>query len=92
MAEITQQIVREAEPIEKLKLQLMEQAQKLALSPTLPEELARPEAQYRIAGFDPTQTAALQAAELQGIGAFAPYLQTASQALSGGYLSTWNNT
>ena len=90
MAEITQQIVREAEPIEKLKLQLMEQAQRLALQtekdPTsLAAQLQRPEAQYRIAGFDPTQITALQAAELQGIGAFAPYLQTASQALQGGY-------
>jgi hypothetical protein len=83
--ETTQQIVREAPEIEALKIQLMEQAQKLALSDTLSKELARPEAQYRIAGFDPTQEQALKAAERQGIGAFAPYLQTASQALSGGY-------
>jgi hypothetical protein len=83
--ETTQQIVREAPEIEALKLQLMQQAQGLALSPALSTALQRPEAQYRIAGFDPTQAAAMQAAEQQGIGAFAPYLQTASQALQGAY-------
>jgi hypothetical protein len=83
--ETTQQIVREAPEIEALKRQLMEQAQGVALSPALSTALQRPEAQYRIAGFDPTQAAALQSAERQGIGAFAPYLQTASQALQGAY-------
>jgi hypothetical protein len=83
--ETTQQIVREAPEIEALKLQLMQQAQGIALSPQLAEQLKRPETQYRIAGFDPAQTAAMQAAEAQGIGAFAPYFKTASQALGGAY-------
>jgi hypothetical protein len=86
--ETVQQIVREAPEIETLKRQLMEQAQGLALSDQLKTQLERPEAQYRIAGFDPTQQAAIQAAEMQGIGAFAPYMQSGSQALQSAYSTT----
>jgi hypothetical protein len=66
----------------------MEQAQGLALSNQLKTQLERPEAQYRIAGFDPTQQRAISAAETQGIGAFAPYMQSGSQALQSAYSTT----
>jgi len=83
--ETVQQIIREDPRIEALKIQLMEQAQGLALSPQLQQALQRPEAQYRIAGFDPTQEAALSAAESQGLGAFAPFINSASRAIEGAY-------
>ena len=86
--ETVQQIVREAPEIETLKRQLMEQAQGLALSDKLKTELQRPETQYRIAGFDPAQQRAISAAEQQGIGAFSPYMQSASQALQSAYGTT----
>ena len=80
-----QQITRESPRIEALKVQLMEQAQGLALSPQLQQALQRPEAQYRIAGFDPAQETALRAAESQGIGAFSPFINSASRAMEGAY-------
>lgn len=86
--ETVQQIVREAPEIELLKRQLMEQAQRIALSDTLSQQLQRPETQYRLAGFDQAQLQAMAAAERQGIGAFAPYMQSASQALQSAYGTT----
>lgn len=65
MAEITEQIVREAQPIEDLKLALMRSAQAQAM-PALPA--------YQVAGMTRDQADAI-AAGRSGIGAFAPYLQ-----------------
>lgn len=109
MAEITEQIIREAPGIEDVKLELLRRAAdlaydqrttgkgteedpfvttKLPTSETLLAQLQRPEAQYRIAGFQPGQTAAITAAEKMGIGAFDPYLTQAGQYLAGGYGTT----
>lgn len=74
MAEITEQIVREAKPIEDLKLALMQSAQAQA-APVLPG--------YQIAGMTQDQVNAL-ALGRQGIGAFAPYLQAGSGAVTAG--------
>ena len=71
---ITEQFVREAPDIEAYKLGLMQSAQKLA-APTLPA--------YQVAGMTDQQIAALQAGQA-GIGAFAPYLQSGTKALTTG--------
>ena len=99
MAEITEQIIREAPEIEEIKLELLRQASKLArdqnvLGEQLPFEktmlgqLQRPEAQYRIAAFQDPQLAAIQATRDMGIGAFDPYLTQAGQYLGTGYGAT----
>lgn len=80
--ETTQQIVREAPEIEAYKLQLLDEARKLAFGQTMQEGLARPEATYRVAGFSPAQQAAMDAAAQQGIGYYTPYLTAAGQGLS----------
>mgnify|MGYP003334551268 FL=1 len=71
---ITEQFVREAPDIEAYKLGLMQSAKALA-APTLPA--------YQVAGMTDQQIAALQAGQA-GIGAFAPYLQSGSKALTTG--------
>lgn len=71
---ITEQFVREAPDIEAYKLGLMQSAKALA-APTLPA--------YQVAGMTDQQIAALQAGQT-GIGAFAPYLQSGSKALTTG--------
>ena len=83
MAEITEQIVREAPKVEAEKLYLMEQGRKLAqqdIAPMLPA--------YQVAGFAPGQQAAIQAAEAQGIGSYMPYISAANQMLGAGYGTT----
>lgn len=72
--EFTEQIVREAPAIEELKLGLIRSAQALPQS-QLPA--------YQVAGMSPEQVAALKEG-VQGIGAFAPYLQRGSQAMQAG--------
>lgn len=69
MADITEQIVREAPDIEAYKLGLMKSAQALT-PPQLPA--------YQVAGMSPQQQAAIEAGQ-QGIGAYAPYLQSGTQ-------------
>lgn len=71
---ITEQFVREAPDIEAYKLGLMQSAKALPM-PTLPA--------YQVAGMTDQQLAALQAGQA-GIGAFAPYLQSGSRALTTG--------
>lgn len=71
--ETTEQIVREAAPIEAIKVGLLESAKQLADKPvSIPAQ--------QIAGFSPLQTAAFGAAE-QGVGAFQPYLTEAGFTL-----------
>jgi hypothetical protein len=72
--ETTEQIVREAPEIEAYKLGLLKSAQALQ-APTLPD--------YQVAGMTPDQINAL-ATGRQGIGAFQPYLEAGSQALTAG--------
>jgi hypothetical protein len=102
MAEVTEQITRYAEDprFEAIKLDLLKQAsalardidpvtgEPLAADKTLLAQLQRPEAQYRIAGFQDPQLAAIQATKDMGIGAFDPYLTQAGQYLAGGYGTT----
>jgi len=74
MAEVTEQIVREAKPIEDMKLALMQSAQALG-SPTLPA--------YQVQGLTQDQLDAM-ALGRQGIGAYKPYLQQGAQAVQAG--------
>lgn len=74
MADVSTQIVREAEPIEQAKLQLMQSAAGLKM-PTLPA--------YQIAGFTPEQIQAIQYG-VQGIGAYQPYLSAGARGVSTG--------
>lgn len=74
---ISTQIVREAEPIEQAKLDLMKSAAGIQM-PTLPE--------YKVAGFTPEQLQAIQYG-VQGIGAYQPYLANAATALGTGVQS-----
>jgi hypothetical protein len=74
--ETTTQIVREAPEIEKIRLQLLEAAKAQTQAPmTLPG--------YQVAGFTPDQVAALQRG-VQGIGAYQPFMQQGTQAVSSG--------
>jgi hypothetical protein len=73
MAEITEQIVREAPEIERIKLGLLESAKALQ-APTLPD--------YQVAGFTPEQTEAMRLG-MSGIGAYQPYMTAAGQGLTG---------
>jgi len=71
--ETTEQIVREAAPIEAIKVGLLESAKQLADKPvSIPAQ--------QIAGFSPLQQQAFGAAE-QGVGAFQPYLTEAGYTL-----------
>lgn len=72
MAEITEQIVREAPEIEKIKLGLLQSAKALP-APNLPA--------YQVAGMAPEQIDALRRGAA-GIGAYMPYMQQASQGLT----------
>jgi len=74
MAEITEQIVREAPEIEKIKLGLLQSAQALK-PPELPA--------YQVAGFSPEQLSAMQSG-VSGIGAYLPYMQQAQTATTAG--------
>lgn len=76
MAEITEQIVREAPQIEAYKLGLLESAKKLSEQPlTMPA--------YQVAGMTEAQKQA-SALATQGIGAYQPFLQAGQQALEAG--------
>jgi hypothetical protein len=72
--ETTTQIVREAQPIEDLKIALMQGAQSLQM-PTLPA--------YQVAGMTKAQTDALAAGQT-GIGSYLPYMQAGAGALKAG--------
>lgn len=74
MAEITEQIVREAPEIEKIKLGLLESARALR-APTLPG--------YEVAGLSPEQLDAMRRGTA-GIGAYQPFLQQAGTATTAG--------
>ena len=76
MAEVTEQIVREAPQIEAYKLGLLQAAK---------EQIAKPLAvpAYQVAGMTPEQVTAAQMAQ-QGIGTYAPFLSQGTQAITGG--------
>tara|TARA_R110000737_G_scaffold155141_1_gene184067 strand:+ start:568 stop:1632 length:1065 start_codon:yes stop_codon:yes gene_type:complete len=74
MAEVTEQIVREAPEIEAYKLGLLKSAQALQ-APNLPN--------YQVAGMTQDQLNAMETGR-SGIGAYAPFLQSGSQALTSG--------
>jgi len=74
MAEITEQIVREAPDIEAYKVGLLKSAKGLA---DLPVNLPA----YNVAGFNQDQLNALEKART-GIGAYQPYLTAGSQAVT----------
>ena len=80
MAEITEQIVREAPQIEAYKLGLLEAAKKLSQ-----EQLPLPA--YQVAGMTDLQKQAAQLGS-QGIGAYQPFLQAGQQAVEAGIAST----
>jgi hypothetical protein len=84
MAEITEQIVREAPRIEAEKIFLMEQGRKLMEDQSFASKLPG----YQVAGFAPAQQTAQQAAISQGIGAFMPYISAANLAIGQGYGTT----
>ena len=74
--EITEQIVREAPEIEKIKLGLLQSAKTLAETrPTLPA--------YQVAGFTPEQLRAMQLGT-SGIGAYQPFMGAAQTATTAG--------
>lgn len=70
MAEVTEQIVREAPEIEAYKIGLLQSAKAVQM-PKLPA--------YQIAGMTPTQESAIAAGQ-QGIGAYKPYMDMATGA------------
>jgi hypothetical protein len=74
MAEVTEQIVREAPEIEAYKLGLLKSAQALPM-PTLPD--------YQVAGMSQDQLNAM-ATGRAGIGDFQPFLNAGSQAVTAG--------
>ena len=67
---IETQIVREAEELEAIKLQLLGEAAKLAYRPEFGGQLP----EYQVASFSPAQQAAVQAGMQQGIGSYLPYI------------------
>lgn len=76
MADVTEQIVREAPQIEAYKLGLLEAAKgQIAKPMELPA--------YQVAGMTPEQVTATQLAQ-QGIGTYAPFLSQGAQAVQGG--------
>ena len=73
MAEVTEQIMREAPDIEAYKIGLLESAKQLSdKAVTIPAQ--------QIAGFSPLQQAAFGQAE-QGVGAYQPYLTQGGYSL-----------
>jgi hypothetical protein len=84
MAEITEQIVREAPGIEAYKLGLLESAKALSNQPVdVPS--------YQVAGLNPDQTQAFDIAR-QGIGAYQPYLYGGGASLGTAAMGTMQNT
>lgn len=79
MAEITEQIVREAPQIEAYKLGLLESAKKLSEQP-----LSMPA--YQVAGLTEAQKQAAGLAT-QGIGAYQPFIQAGQRAIESGIAS-----
>lgn len=76
MADISQQIIREAPEIEALKVGLMERARDLVGQPyQLPA--------YQVAGLSPQQLSAEQLAQ-QGVGSYQPFLDVASRGIAQG--------
>ena len=97
MADVTtsQQIVRESPEVEAYKLDLLQNARNLAFNldangKPLPESqsFAANLPGYQVAGFSPSQQAALNAAQQTGIGSFGGYLDSANAALNAGYQTT----
>ena len=76
MAEVTEQIIREAKEIEAYKTGLLEAAKQQIAKP-----LAVPA--YQVAGMTPEQVTAAQLAQ-KGIGAYAPYMAQGTQAITSG--------
>ncbi|WJZ48114.1 hypothetical protein [Phage DSL-LC04] len=76
MAEVTEQIVREAPQIEAYKLGLLQAAKSLS-------EKQLPLPAYQVSGMTDLQKQAAQLAE-QGIGGYQPYLQAGQKALEAG--------
>ena len=76
MAEITEQIVREAPQIEAYKLGLLQAAKNLS-------EQQLPLPAYQVAGMTDLQKQSAQLAE-QGIGSYQPFLQAGQQAVEAG--------
>lgn len=76
MADITEQIVREAPEIEAYKIGLLQSAKGLTDKPVdLPA--------YQVSGFSPDQIAAFEQAR-QGIGSYQPFLYSGAQNLQSG--------
>ena len=84
---VTQQIVSESPAVEAYKLNLLKNASDLANN-VGGTSLAKQLPNYQIAGFDPNQTTALNAATSTGVGSFAPYVNTAQQYLGQGAATT----
>ena len=76
MAEVTEQIVREAPQIEAYKLGLLQAAKNLS-------EQQLPLPAYQVAGMTDLQKQSAQLAE-QGIGSYQPFLQAGQQAVEAG--------
>jgi len=74
MSAITEQIMREAPEIERIKLGLLESAKALP-APNLPA--------YQVAGFTPEQRAAMERG-VTGIGGYLPFMQGAQTATTAG--------
>lgn len=84
MADTTEQIVREAPEIEAYKKGLLASGKSLVESSAANREKGvylMPD--YKVAGMDPNQVAAIQRGE-QGIGAYQPYLAAGTQSLNAG--------
>jgi len=84
---VTQQIVSESPAVEAYKLNLLKNASDLANN-VGGTSLAKQLPNYQVAGFDPNQTTALNAATSTGVGSFAPYINTAQQYLGQGAATT----
>ena len=84
---VTQQIVSESPAVEAYKLNLLQNASNLANN-VGGTSLAKQLPNYQVAGFDPNQTKALNAATSTGVGSFAPYINTAQQYLGQGAATT----
>ena len=87
------QVVQEAPRIEDAKFRLMEEAERLAFGlpnaagvrpPTLGSQLPA----FNVAAFTAPQQAALDAAAMQGIGSYNPYMTNANQALGAAFSTT----
>lgn len=94
--EATTQIMAESPRIEDARMRLLDEAESLAFGapnkagvtrPTLGSQLKEFGA-YNVAGFTPAQQAALDAAAMQGIGAYNPYMDNANAALAAAYGTT----